>query len=145
MMAAMRKGSRVSGRSSRSGSGSRSGRAAVAALGRPSLALLLLVAGLLLASAFVAIEIQRNALAHQAAELQASIVADTARNAQLNAGVATKKTDDYVMNKARDYGYVLPSETLIGVQQEAVTPAAVVSAPAPSRVQKWIAFFFGSR
>jgi cell division protein FtsB len=103
------------------------------------------MAGLLLASAFVAIEIQRNALARQAADLQRSILADTARNGQLTADVTAKKTDDYVVNKARDYGYVLPGETLIGVQPEAVTPVAIVSAPAPSRVQKWFALFFGSR
>ena len=140
-MAAMTKGSRVSGRSSRS----RAGRAAVATLGRPSLAMLLLIAGLLLASAFVAIEIQRNALAHQAAIYRADIVAAEATHTQLSADVAAKKTDDYVVNKARDLGYVLPGEALIGVQQEAGTPAAVVSPPAPSRVQKWFALFFGSR
>src|SRR5256885_15368018 len=99
MMSVMRKGSRVAGRSRRS----RSGRAAVATLGRPSLAMLLLIAGLLLASAFVAIEIQRNALARQAADLQRDIAAQQATYAQLGAQVATKKTDDYVTNKARDY------------------------------------------
>ena len=145
MIAGMKKGSRAPGRSRRARGDSRSGRAAVASLGRPSLAMLLLVAGLLLASAFVAIEIQRNALGRQAAALQSDILADTARNAQLGADVAGKKTDDYVMNKARDYGYVLPGEALIGVQREATTPVAVASAPGPSRVQKWIALFFGSR
>ena len=137
-MAAMPKGSRVSGRSSR-------GRAAVATLGRPSLAMLLLIAGLLLASAFVAIEIQRNALAHQAAIYRADIAAAEATHTQLSNDVATKKTDDYVTNKARDLGYVLPGEALIGVQQEAGTPAVVATASAPSRVQKWFALFFGSR
>jgi cell division protein FtsB len=141
MMAAMRKGSPASSRSARG----RAGRAAVATLGRPSLAMLLLVAGLLLASAFVAIEIQRNALGRQAAALQHDIAARQAEYAVLSAQVATMKTDDYVMNKAHEYGYVLPSEALIGVQQEATTPVVVVSAPAPSRVQKWFALFFGSR
>lgn len=145
MMAVMRKGSRASGRSPRARSGRYSGRAAVATLGRPSLAMLLLSAGLLLASAFVAIEIQRNALGRQAAAYRADIAAAEATHAQLAADVATKKTDDYVMNKARDYGYVLPGEALIGVQQEATARVAAVSAPAPSRVQKWIALFFGSR
>ena len=140
-MGAVPKGSKVTKRRSRG----RSVRVATARLGRPSLAMLLLAAGLVLASAFVAIEIQRNALGRQASELQASILADTARNVDLGAAVAAKKTDDYVVNKARDYGYVLPGETLIGVQQEAVTPVAIVSPPAPSRVQKWFALFFGSR
>jgi cell division protein FtsB len=140
-MAAMRKGSRASGRSSRG----RAGRAAVATLARPSLAMLLLIAGLLLASAFVAIEIQRNALGRQAAALQQDIAARQAEYAALSAQVATKTTDDYVMNKAHDYGYVLPGEALIGVQQQAAAPVAVVSAPAPSRAQKWFTLFFGSR
>ncbi len=144
-MATMRKGSRSTSRAARARTGSRSGRAAVAVLGRPSLAMLVLIAGLLLASAFVAIEIQRNALGRQADAYRAEIAAAESRHSQLAAGVASKRTDDYVMNKARDYGYVLPGEALIGVQQEATTPAAVVPAAAPSHVQKWIALFFGTR
>ena len=144
MITAMRKGSRVAGRSSRSRA-SGSGREAVATLGRPSLALLLLVAGLLLASAFVAIEVQRSALARQAAVYRADIAAAQATNAQLASDVAAKKTDDYVVNKARDYGYVLPGEALIGVQQEVPAPVAVINAPTASHVQKWIALFFGAR
>ena len=138
-MAGMRKGSRVSKRRSRAG------RAAVATLGRPSLAMLLLVAGLLLASAFVAIEIQRNALSRQADLYRADIAAAAATHAQLAADVAMKQTDDYVTNKAHDYGYVLPGQGLIGVQQDAAAPVAQVQVLGPSRVQKWIALFFGSR
>jgi cell division protein FtsB len=107
--------------------------------------MVLLLAGLLLASSFVAIEIQRNALARQAAAISAELVAAQRTNTQLSADVATKKTDDYVINKARDYGYVLPGETLIGVQQDPITSAAVVPAPAPSRLQKWLTLFFGAR
>lgn len=143
-MAGMRKGSRATG-ASRSRGRSRAGRSAAAALGRPSLAMVLLFAGLLLASAFVAIEIQRNALARDAAGYRAGIAAADAYHQQLAADVASKKTDDYVTNKARDYGYVLPGETLIGVQHD-VTPAAVIAnAPALSRAQKWLALFFGPR
>ena len=143
-MRAMRKGSRSAGRSTRSRA-SGSGREAVATLGRPSLALLLLVAGLLLASAFVAIEVQRSALARQAAVYRADIAAAEATHAQLAADVAAKKTDDYVVNKARDYGYVLPGETLIGVQQETVAPVVAAIAPSPSHLQRWLALFFGAR
>ena len=144
MLAVMRKGSRAS-RSTRSRRASGAGREGVASLGRPSLALLLLVAGLLLASAFVAIEVQRSALARQAAVYRADIAAAQATHAELAADVAAKKTDDYVVNKARDYGYVLPGEALIGVQQEAPAPAAVINAPSASHLQKWIALFFGAR
>ena len=140
-MAAMRKGSRSARRSPRP----RAGRVAVARLGRPSLAMLLLVAGLLLASAFVAIEIQRNALQRQSTALLGDIAAAEATHAQLAADVATKKTDDYVMNKARDYGYVLPGEALIGVQQDPAAPVVAAHVDAPSRVQKWFALFFGAR
>ncbi len=120
-------------------------RAAVRALGRPSLAMVLLFAGLVLASAFVAIEIQRNALERDAASYRVDLGAAAAYNQQLSAAVATKQTNDYVVNKARDYGYVLPGETLIGVQHD-VTPAAVIAnAPSVSRAQKWLALFFGSR
>jgi cell division protein FtsB len=145
MMGVMRKGSRAAGRSSRSRGASAPGREAVATLSRPSLALLLLVAGLLLASAFVAIEVQRSALARQAAVYRADIAAAQATNSKLAADVAAKKTDDYVVNKARDYGFVLPGETLIGVQQEAPAPVAVINAPSASHVQKWLALFFGAR
>ena len=139
-MAEMRKGPRAAVRAR-----SRSRLAAVRALGRPSLAMALLFAGLLLASAFVAIEIQRNALARDAATYRAELAAAAAYNQQLSADVATKQTSDYVVNKARDYGYVLPGETLIGVQHE-VTPAALIAnAPSVSRAQKWLALFFGPR
>ena len=140
-MAGMRKGSPK--RASRRRAGSK--RAAVAALGRPSLAMVLLFAGLVLASAFVAIDIQRNALARQAAELHAQVSSAQATNARLGADVAAKQTDDYVVNKARDYGYVLPGEALIGVQREPTTAATPVAAQGPSRIQKWLALFFGTR
>ncbi|MHB8631303.1 MAG: hypothetical protein ACYC9W_05180 [Candidatus Limnocylindria bacterium] len=141
----MRKRSRRSSRSTRVRSGRHPGREAAAILARPSLAMLLLAAGLLLASAFVAIEIQRNALGRQAAAYRAEIAVAEATHAQLVTDVATKQTNDYVMNRARDYGYVLPSETLIGVQQPAPVPVSAVIAVTPSRLQKWIALFFGSR
>ena len=143
-MAGMKKGSRAAG-ASRPRGRARSSRAAVRALGRPPLAMVLLLAGLLLASAFVAIEIQRNALARDAAAYRTDLGAAAAYNQQLAADVATKQTNDYVVNKARDYGYVLPGETLIGVQHD-VTPAAVIAnAPSVSRVQKWLALFFAPR
>lgn len=144
MIAGMKKASRPAG-AARPRRSPRSGRAAVQALGRPSLAMVLLFAGLVLASAFVAIEIQRNALARGAAVYRADLAAAAAYNQQLTADVAAKQTNDYVVNKARDYGYVLPGETIIGVQHE-VTPAAIIAnAPSVSRAQKWLALFFGTR
>ena len=82
---------------------------------------------------------------NQAAVYRADIAAAQATNVQLASDVAAKKTDDYVVNKARDYGYVLPGEALIGVQQETVAPVVAAIAPAPSHLQKWLALFFGAR
>ena len=147
MIGRMKKAARTAGttRARRSARPGRAGRAAVRALGRPSLAVVLLFSGLLLASAFVAIELQRSALARDAAGYRADLAAAAAYNQQLTADVASKQTNDYVVNKARDYGYVLPGETLIGVQHE-VTPASVIAnAPSASRAQKWLALFFGPR
>jgi cell division protein FtsB len=144
MMTAMKKGPKTAG-AARPRGRSRSARAAARSLGRPSLAMVLLFAGLILASAFVAIEVQRNALARDAAAYGAELAAAASYNKQLTADVAAKKADDYVVNKARDYGYVLPGEAIIGVQHE-VTPAAVIAnAPSASRAQKWLALFFGAR
>jgi len=140
----MKKGSRAAA-VTRPRRGKQSARAAVRALGRPSFAMLLLFSGLLLASAFVAIEIQRNALARDATAYRADLVAAGAYNQQLTADVATKRTNDYVVNKARDYGYVLPGETLIGVQHEAALAAVIADPPTLSRAQKWLALFFSPR
>lgn len=143
MIAGMKKATRSAGASRRGRA--RSVGAVVRSLGRPSIAMVLLFAGLLLASAFVAIEIQRNALARDAAAYRADLAAAASYNQELTSAVATKQTSDYVVNKARDYGYVLPGETLIGVQHE-VTPATVIAnAPSVSRMQKWLALFFGPR
>ncbi|MEP7003321.1 MAG: hypothetical protein ABI888_02170 [Chloroflexota bacterium] len=139
----MTKGSRTPAPARKAGR--RSAVATARSLGRPSLAMVLLFAGLLLASAFVAIEIQRNALARDAATYRGQLAAAAAYNQQLTADVAAKQTNDYVVNKARDYGYVLPGETLIGVQHEVAPAAAIANAPSVSRVQKWVALFFGSR
>ena len=143
-MAGMKKGSRTAG-ASRARRGPRSGRSALRSLGRPSIAVVLLLAGLLLASAFVAIEVQRSALGRDAAGYRADIAAADAYNRQLAADVTAKKSDDYVVNKARDYGFVLPGETLIGVQQDVKPAAVIANAPSASRAQKWLALFFGPR
>lgn len=144
-MSEMKRKGQTSGPAARSRSGARSARAAARSLGRPSIALVLLFAGLILASAFVAIEVQRNGLARDARTYRAELAAAAAYNQQLTADIATKKTDDYVVNRARDYGYVLPGETLIGVQPEATAAAVVASPPTITRVQKWLALFFAPR
>jgi len=118
---------------------------AAATLARPTLAVGLLLAGLLLATAFVAIAVQRNAMARETAFLEADILAKQARHAQLEAELAEKSGDSYVVDKAREYGYVKPGETLIGVKQEPKPAAAVTPVVPPSRAEKWIALFFAAR
>lgn len=105
----------------------------------------LLLAGLLLATAFVAIAVQRNAMARETAALQADIIAQQARRARLEAELAEKSGDSYIVDKARDYGYVRPGEALIGVKQEPKAVAIVTPAIPPSRAEQWLALFFGAR
>lgn len=136
------------GRSARTAGARRTrghGGARTAALGRPSLALGVLFAGLLLAGAFAAIDIQRNALARQAAALHAQIAGAQTTNAQLASDVAAKQTSEYVIDRARDYGYVRPGEALIGVQQGPKPAALAPSVATPSRVARWVALFLGAR
>lgn len=120
-------------------------RAATTLMVRPTIAMGLLLAGLLLATAFVAIAAQRNAMARETAALQADIVAQQAQRARLEAALAEKASDSYVVDKARDYGYVKPGEALIGVMPEPKVVAPVKPVIAPSRAQQWFALFFGAR
>jgi hypothetical protein len=78
---------------------------------------------------------------------RADIAAAQATNAQLASDVAAKKTDDYVMNKARDYGYIAPNESIIAVQRDgqATDALARTVSEGPSRIARWFTFFFGSR
>jgi len=133
-------------RSQSRANGRRAGKAAVAVLARPSLAVALLIAGLLLAVAFVAIAAQRNALARDAAALQAQIVAEEARHAQLESAVKDMATDGYVEQKAREFGYIRPGEAIIGVQREGPAPVLLRAAQAgPTRLEMWVALFLGKR
>lgn len=115
------------------------------AIARPTIAMGLLLAGLLLASAFVALAIQRNAMARETAGLQADIIAQQARRARLEAELTEKAGDSYVVDKARDYGYVKPGEAIIGVKQEPKTTTPTATIPGPSRAQQWLALFLGAR
>ena len=114
-------------------------------LGRPVAAIAVLLVGSLLASAFVAIETQRNALGREASGLQAQIAANSAQLARSQAGIAEKQTDGYVIDKAREYGYVKPGEALIGVQRDPAPAAVASGVDRPTRMQRWLALFFGQR
>jgi cell division protein FtsB len=110
-------------------------------------ALAVLCAGLLLAGAFVGVTAQGNALARANAATRADIAAETARHAQLEATIAVQKTADYVTTQAREYGIVGPNEALVQVQRDGQASGTSVAVPAqgPTRTQRWVTFFFGSR
>ena len=115
--------------------------------GRSVIAVTLCVAGLVLASAFLGVTVQGNALARETAAVRAEIAAEQARRATLDARIELQNTPDYITQKARDYGYIGPNESLVVVQRDAQAsaPPSGHSISPLSRVARWIAFFFGSR
>jgi hypothetical protein len=74
-------------------------------------------------------------------------VAEQAQHDALSAQIANQKTADYVQQKARDYGYIAPNETLISVQRDGQASDAMARpvSQSPSRIARWFAFFFGTR
>jgi len=115
--------------------------------GRNLAAVSLAMAGLVLAAAFVGLTVQGNALARESASYRNDIVAEQAQHNALSAQIANQKTADYVQQKARDYGYIAPNETLISVQRDGQASDAIARtvSESPSRIARWLAFFFGTR
>jgi len=107
----------------------------------------LALAGLVLAAAFVGLTVQGNAIAREIAGYRSDIVADQAQHDGLAAQIADQKTADYVRQKARDYGYIAPNESIIAVQRDGQASDALarVVSEGPSRIGRWFAFFFGAR
>jgi len=107
----------------------------------------LALAGLVLAAAFVGLTVQGNAIAREIAAYRSDILADQAEHDGLAAQIANQKTADYVQQKARDYGYIGPNETLISVQRDSQPSDAFARtvSEGPSRIARWFAFFFGAR
>ena len=109
---------------------------------RPFAALGALVGGLVLASAFAGVTIQENALSREITTLNGQIASEQARNASLQASSAEKKSTDYVIDKAKDLGFVWPWEALIAVQRNANAQAAATPVnERPSRIARWVALF----
>jgi cell division protein FtsB len=105
------------------------------------------MAGLVLAAAFLGITVQANALEREKAALRADIAAAQAEQAARTAHIAEQKTQDYVRDKARDFGFIGANESLIAVERSGQTSGSEVPAvsEAWSRIGRWIAFFFGPR
>ena len=105
------------------------------------------MAGLVLAAAFVGLTVQGNAIAREIASYHKDVAADQARYDALTTQIANQNTSDYVREKARDYGYVAPNESIIAVQRDGQTSDALARtvSEGPSRIARWFAFFFSSR
>ena len=99
----------------------------------------------MLASAFAGVTIQENALAREITTLNVQIASEQARSASLQASAAEKKSSDYVVDKAKELGFVWPWEALIAVQRNADAQAKATPVnERPSRIQRWIALFIKS-
>jgi cell division protein FtsB len=115
--------------------------------GRSVAAVALAFAGLVLAAAFVGLTVQANAIGREIAGYHNDIAADQAQHDALAAQIANQDTPDYVKEKARDYGYIAPNESIIAVQRDGQASDALARtvSEGPSRIARWFAFFFGSR
>ena len=114
--------------------------------GRSLAAVALCLAGLVLAAAFLGITVQANALAREKATLQSEIASTLSDQSALKQRIERQKTDDYVTQTARILGLIGPNESLFAVQRDGQPSDPSVRVPAgPSRLAKWIGFFFGSR
>jgi len=107
----------------------------------------LALAGLVLAAAFVGLTVQGNAIAREIAAYKNDLATERAQQDAWTAQIANQKTADYVQQKARDYGYIGANESLITVRRDAQPSDALARAVSegPSRVARWITFFFGAR
>jgi len=113
---------------------------------RPLVATAVLLGGLVLGSAFASVTIQENALARTIDQLNTQIAYENAYRAQLQASAAEKKTTDYVVEKAKQLGWVWPWEALIAVQRDAsARNEATPKSERPSRIDRWIALFAGPK
>jgi len=103
------------------------------------------VVGLLLSWSFASVTIQANALAREIDANKSAIAAEQARREQLQASLAEKKGTDYVIEKAKQLGWVWPWEALIAVQRDPTARGDATQAERPSRVMRWITLFIGPR
>jgi hypothetical protein len=108
---------------------------------RPFAAAAVLAGGLVLSSAFVGLTVQENALAREIAQLEREIASAQGDHAALAAQLAEKRSSDYVVEKAKQYGWVWPWESIIAVQRGGQNEVAVPASERPSRVARWIALF----
>ena len=115
-------------------------------LWRPTVAVALFAAFLALTAAFVGVATQTNALSRESAALRAEIVSLQLKHAALEAAAAERRTEAYIIDKAREYDFVRPNESLITIQQApSPTPDPAANDARAGRIAKWLALFFGTR
>ncbi|MBU6423469.1 MAG: septum formation initiator family protein [Chloroflexota bacterium] len=115
-------------------------------LARPAVAVVVLAAGLLLSGAFVGIAVQQSSVDRQARVAQQQIDAELAKRSELESAIAQRKTDAYVIDKARDLGYVRPGEGLIAVERgPSGLPTVRINSSDGGRFARWWALFFGAK
>lgn len=115
--------------------------AALRRFARHGLAGALVAGGLLLVAAFGAIAVQGNAVARDASAVQSEIARLEADLALKRGLIADRQTDQYLIDRSRDLGYVRPHEALVTVQREVQRVAESAVAPAPGRLARWVAVF----
>lgn len=105
------------------------------------------MAGLVLSGAFVGIAVQGGVVDRSRESLIQEIAELERLNEEKRREVERRNTEDYVVETARDYGYVRPGEGLIAVEGGEPRQGAFVDVPSATldRVGRWIAVFFGSR
>lgn len=109
---------------------------------RQTIAVAVLAVCLLVAAAFVAIAVQGNAVARDASGMRSEITALEADLARKQATIADRQTDQYLVDKARDLGFVKPGEALVAVQRDGARAAEDAVAAQPGRLAKWWSLFF---
>lgn len=124
----------------------RRGRSSLARSIRPIVSIGVLAAGLVLSGAFVGIAIRQNAVQEEGRAAREQIDAELARNSELQAQIAQRQTETYVIDKARELGYVRPREGLIAVERgPSGEPVVRINTSDGGRLGRWLALFFGKR
>ena len=109
---------------------------------RQTVAVAVLAACLLVAAAFVAVAVQGNAVARDASTIQSEIAALEGDLARKRAMIAERQTDQYLVDKARDLGFVRPGEALVAVERGGARALEDAVAAAPGRLARWWSVFF---
>lgn len=97
---------------------------------------------LLIAAAFVALAVQGNAVAREASATQQEIARLEQEIAAKRSQVEARQSDQFIVDRAVDLGFVRPGEALVAVQREARQASESVVAEGPGRLAKWLALFF---